>query len=241
MANSVYYLEKKPGYPLTRTLGPLFLVISILFCPGVFSAEYRAEFQLGINTGDTEVGGETDLFFIVEGTDFDSDTGKTIGAQFWIDKAYTDNFSLGFQYMRLIDADYGGSRDEFCIFCVPDTTQEHYSPEIDAFMINFLYRDNNGVLINEQLHPYIGVGLGVAQVDVDGIITTDSGAGTTTITGNEDDSGFAAQFLLGMDYDITENFYLGLNMSFFSTYVDLFNEEHQFDKFMGMVNAGYKF
>ncbi len=216
------------------------LILLLLTYVTAYSADYRAEVQFGVNTGDTEVGGVTDLFFEVEGTDFDSDTGNTFGAQFWVDN-YPGNFSIGLQYMRLTDADYGGNRTEFCIFCVPDTTEEHYSPEIDAVMVNFLLRDHAGTLINERLHPYIGAGLGASWVDVDAVIITTTGTGTTTITGSDDATGLAGQLMVGIDYDITEKIYLGLNASYFATYVDLFNDEHDFEKFIGMATLGYKF
>ena len=228
----------------TRLLRCSLLLFLLFAYKTAFPADYRAEFQFGLNTGDTEVGGENILIAEVSGTDLDSDTGETFGVEFWID-GLSENTTLGIQYMRLTGADYGGSRvdEHVCLFfCgTPDTLDEQFSPEINTLLLNILARDNTGKLFHERLHPYIGVGIGAAWVDADGVIIRHSVSGDTIFRGSDSDVFVALQGMIGMDYDITRNIYLGLNASYFLTSVTLFHEDHTFEKFIGMATLGYKF
>jgi opacity protein-like surface antigen len=75
--------------------------------------------------------------------------------------------------------------------------------QLDTFMFNFLARYPEG-----RFHPYVGVGVGYAYVKIDDIITT-GGVLPGTSKGV-----FAAQFLTGIDINITKNFILGARYNY---------------------------
>lgn len=118
--------------------------------------------------------------------------------------------------------------------------------EIDAVMANLMIRDNRGKLMNNgKFHPYIGGGLGVANVDAEISATAAVTSGGTTFvssgTVDDGDSNLALQAFVGFDYDVANNIYLGFNASYFYTDVDLFDAEVEFNNFRTMGTIGYNF
>ena len=67
--------------------------------------------------------------------------------------------------------------------------------EIDTYMVNFLIDYNIG-----KIKPYIGIGLGVADVD---LATSVYGGANFQLSGSE--TLFAAQGIIGVSYEVHEN------------------------------------
>jgi opacity protein-like surface antigen len=76
--------------------------------------------------------------------------------------------------------------------------------QLDTFMFNFLARYPEG-----RFHPYVGVGVGYAYVKIDDIVVAGGGVIPGTSKGV-----FAAQFLTGIDINITKNFILGARYNY---------------------------
>lgn len=215
----------------------IYLTALSLFAISINANAYdvRVEGQFGMSTGDPEIE--------VSGTsqDLDTDTGYSFGGGLWIDNFYDPNYSIGIQYNRLEDGDYEESAGGLFLG-VPVTAKLTIENEIDIFMFNFIVRDNDGSYFNNSaFHPYLGGGIGFAKVDA----TTDLSitVGTTTFAANssDDDTAFAGQFLGGFDYDITEQFYIGANVSYTLTSVDLYGADVDYDLFRAMGVIGFKF
>ena len=81
--------------------------------------------------------------------------------------------------------------------------------KIEAVMFNLIGRYPEG-----KLHPYVGAGAGYAYLQIDDIKA--SFAGTNVLNASSgSDSVFAYQFLAGLDFDITKNWFAGLGYKFF--------------------------
>jgi opacity protein-like surface antigen len=82
------------------------------------------------------------------------------------------------------------------------------SIKIDAFMLNLIGRYPEG-----RWHPYIGAGAGYANIKLDTIQSSPSGAFNNT---NGSQGVFAYQILTGVDFDITSNWFVGLGYKYFA-------------------------
>ncbi len=202
-------------------------------------SHFRAEIQAGGSFGGTEIS------FSGVSDDIDPDTGLIIGGGIWQDEVITPIISVGLTYHHTKGADYeesvGGTFGDATL--AGNLNIEH---EIDAVMANIMIRDNQGKLMNNsKFHPYIGGGLGIANVDADISATAAVTVGGSTFTGlgtaEDGDSNLAAQAFIGFDYDVTNNVYFGFNASYFYTDVDLFDAEVVFDNFRTMGTLGYNF
>ena len=136
-------------------------------------------------------------------TEINTGSGPTASAAFWVDGVIRDNFSVGIEY------NYSGfSPDATVRFSAPrrsrDVTREADATLHNGF-INAAYRQNDG-----DLHPYagLGLGLGYAKIGLDGIVANGE---VGTVTGG-------LQGFIGIDYDLTEQFYVGANSRLY--YVD---------------------
>jgi hypothetical protein len=139
-----------------------------------------------------------------------------------VGKLFTDNLSLGLQYLYL------SNRLSFS-----DVDDQH--TRIHTGMLNAAWRMNNGVV-----HPFIGAGIGFG-------VTTVEPAGI-----EEDDTAtdVAGQIFFGFDYDIfanvfdnsiLDNVYVGVNGRWFVTEAEVFGFDEAFHQFALMGNIGYKF
>jgi opacity protein-like surface antigen len=81
----------------------------------------------------------------------------------------------------------------------------------DAFMFNLIGRYPQGTI-----HPYVGGGIGYANVAIDDIKVTSAGRNTLNYSSGSQGV-FAYQFLLGADFDITKNWFVGLGYKYFHT------------------------
>ena len=209
-------------------------IILFTFCGSTF-ADTRGEFQAGFASGDPEI------TFAGVSEDLDVDTGINLGANLWFDDLVSPNLSFGLSVNRATQADFSESAAvTFLGVTLAGTLDiEH---DIDTVMFNVLLRDNSA---GKKIRPYIGGGVGFANVDAEATLTATitvngqafTGVGTTS----DDDTNFAAQFMAGADFEITENVYVGANLGYFMTEADLFGAEIDFDTFRGNLVLGVKF
>ena len=212
-------------------LGPLIMLFT--FCGSAF-ADMRAEFQAGFVTGDPEI------TFNGVSEDLDVDNGINLGGNIWWDGVASPNLSLGLSVNRTSQADFNVAVNQrFLDGVVQGVSLEH---EIDTFMVNAIFRDNSA---GKKMRPYVGGGIGMAKTDVDTVIT-----GTITVSGvqfaatgtaNDDDTSFAFQFMGGVDFEITENVYVGASFGYFMTEAEIFGADVDFDTFRGNLVLGVKF
>jgi len=91
--------------------------------------------------------------------------------------------------------------------------------KIDAGMMNLIVRYPEGVL-----HPYIGGGAGYARVQLDDIRRSINGLYyLNTIGGTK--SVFAYQFMLGLDFDLTDHIFMGVAYKYFAANKAQFDTE----------------
>jgi hypothetical protein len=218
----------------------IFLSICICWSINVNAADtYRIEGQFGMSTGDP------DIEFAGVSDELDTDTGLNYGVALWGENNIYPNLSVGLQYNRTSDADYSETIGASLLGATLTGTAD-IEHDIDMFMVNAVFRDNSGTMFgNSKFHPYIGGGIGYANVDADLTLAATVVVGTTTLSAtgsiNDDDSNFAGQIMGGFDYDITDKVYLGFNASYFRTDADLFGTEVEFENFRAMGVIGYNF
>ena len=213
-------------------LGPLIMLFT--FCGSAF-ADMRAEFQAGFVTGDPEI------TFNGVSEDLDVDNGINLGGNLWFDGVVSDNLSFGLSVNRTTQADFSESASVTFLGVTLGGTLD-IEHDIDAVMFNVMFRDNSA---GKKMRPYVGGGIGFANVDAEATLTATitvngqafTGVGTTS----DDDTNFAAQFMGGVDFEITENVYVGANLGYFMTEADLFGAEVDFDSFRGNLVLGVKF
>jgi opacity protein-like surface antigen len=81
--------------------------------------------------------------------------------------------------------------------------------KIDALMLNLMGRYPEG-----RFHPYIGAGAGYANVAIDDVRGS---SGAYTANNSSGSKGvFAYQFLVGIDFDIASNWFVGLGYKYFA-------------------------
>lgn len=218
----------------------LFAVLGGAFLIGLsstaFAAErssWRAELGLGFH------GGDPDIEFAGVSDTLDTDTGLAFAAGLWVDKVGADWLSLGIQYQRLQDSDFSETATA-TLLGVTLTGTLDLEPEIDAFMVNAAARHNKG-----RVHPYIGGGIGFARSSVDATVavtlTVDGQTFVAAGTADDSDTAFAGQIFAGVDFDMTDNLYLGVNVKYFLTDPTLFGADVEFRNVSGMAVLGYKF
>lgn len=198
-------------------------------------ADARAEFQVGMVSGDPE------LSFAGVTDDLDVDTGMNLGGSLWWDGIATPNLSLGVSVNRTMEADFSQTA-ALTFLGVTLTGTLDIEHDIDTLMVNAVFRDNSN---EKKIHPYIGGGIGIAKTDADvtlsATVTVNGQAFTGVGTTSDDDTSFAAQFMGGVDFEITENVYVGANMGYFMTEADLFGAEVEFDNFRANLILGVTF
>lgn len=81
---------------------------------------------------------------------------------------------------------------------------------INLFMLNLLARKPDG-----RFHPYIGAGIGYADIKVSDITLNTIPLGPVSLSAGSDGV-FAYQVMAGIDIDITKNFFLGMGYKYIS-------------------------
>lgn len=93
----------------------------------------------------------------------------------------------------------------------------------------------------DRLHPYAGGGLGLAlaEADISGSLAVN---GITFAPGNRDNhASLALQVFLGLDMDLSERVYTGVNVRYFWTDTELFGAEMEFGNVAATATLGYRF
>lgn len=195
-------------------------------------AHIRLELGGGAQWGDPE------LTFAGASADLDTGVGYAVTAGGWVDQVLTDYVSVGVQYLRLDNSDFS-QLGSVGIPGVSATGQFEFEPTIDSVMVNLVSRLPRGTF-----HPYAGGGVGVAFVSSDFKFGSPTTIGTSTFTGttsaDDRDTAFAWQIMAGMDVDITDKWYIGVNGRYFATNVTLFGIDVEFRNIAAMAVAGYR-
>jgi len=135
--------------------------------------------------------------------DLKLDDGPAYGASVWFDRVWWEDFSFGVQYLH---ARTGGNASRTFLANRPlaTTIGGGVNADINTFFLNAAWRRNQG-----QIHPFIGlgVGLGVAQVEASVVASLPSGQVRSRAATKEFQGGLQA--FAGIDYDISERLYVG--------------------------------
>ena len=187
-----------------RRFALLLLILGCVAQPA--AADYRAEVGAGYSFSLFK----QDVAEPVEGsvltatlTEVETGNGPTASVAFWVDNVARDNFSLGFEY------NYSGFDPEVTVrLSTPRRSRDIVGAgkaRLHNGFINAAYRINEGTW-----HPYVGLGLGLgyAKISLDNVVTSGE---VGTVTGGI--QGFA-----GVDYGVTEKFYVGANARLY--YID---------------------
>jgi opacity protein-like surface antigen len=116
------------------------------------------------------------------------------------------------EYTYLADQDYGET------YLWPDGL-ESYDGDFSAhnLMANLLFRYPNG-----KIHPYIGFGLGLSRATIEENYRFDEDGGDVFMAKiDEDDTAFAAQFITGVNFEITPNLSADLTYKYFYSEYDI--------------------
>ncbi len=193
----------------------------------------RLEVGGGVQAGDPEI-----EFGGVSG-DLDTGTGYVAGAAVWVDGLGLEFLSLGVQYLRLAGNDFSETGSGTFLGVTVAGTLD-IEPTIDAVMFNAALRKNDGTF-----HPYVGGGVGVAfsSADISASAVVVVGGSTFVVAGSADDNdtGIAGQVFGGVDVDVTDNIYLGVNGRYLVTSANLFGADVNFGNFAGMGVVGVRF
>ena len=218
------------------TLAGVVVMVAALYGPANAQQpqnNIRVELGGGVQSGDPEI------TFAGVSEDLDTGIGYAAGAGLWVDMVGFDYLSLGAQYTRLGGGDYKESGSA-TVLNTSFTGTIEISHTVDAFMANAALRKNDGTF-----HPYIGGGAGVAftssEVSLSGTLVVNGV--TYAGAGSDDDSdvAFAWQAFGGLDIDVTDNVYVGLNARYVGTDANLFGADVSLRKFVGMGVVGFRF
>jgi len=134
-------------------------------------------------------------------------TGWLAGAKFGYLTPFTNRIiAVELEYNHI--ANNTDTAKTYTLYNDPTTTLDS-SVKIDAFMFNVIGRYPEG-----KSHPYIGVGAGYANVAIDDVRGRSA---TMTVNCSSGSKGvFAYQFLAGIDFDITSNWFVGLGYKYFA-------------------------
>lgn len=180
-------------------------------------------------------------------------TGFTGGAALWVDGPLAlwtgnpalANFSFGLEYRHFNDSESANVTATIPAFgSIAGTATANFDAE--NLMVDAAWRLNGG-----DLHPYLGVGGGIALVDWNARLkspvlsllagSTASSLGAGIITTAAAGHGFA-----GLDYDVTPQFYLGAGADFYFTgtaakHFTHSNIQLNANQLALLAHAGYRF
>lgn len=139
-------------------------------------------------------------------------SGPVLGWTLWKDKALVDWLSVG------IGVRYRNNNTNLQI--------GNYNGEINIHAYDVLskwaVRENKG-----SLHPYVGVGFGVTRL--------------TTDYEDEHTTGPTIEVFAGFDYDITKEFYIGIETYYARTFAEAYGAKFYFDSLGSAFKTGFKF
>lgn len=216
----------------------LAVMLSVSGVPAPAAAEellknVRLEIGGGIQAGDP------DIEFAGASDELDTGTGYAVGAGIWLDRVFIDYLSVGVQYLRLAGNDFSESGSGTVLGVAVSGTLD-IEPTIDAFMANAALRLNDG-----RWHPYVGGGIGLAHASADVTLSATFVVNGQTFVGvgsaEDSDTSFAGQAFAGVDFDVTDNIYVGLNGRYFITNSTLHGADVDFRNVAGMAVVGFRF
>ncbi|MEM9046987.1 MAG: hypothetical protein AAGC81_20095, partial [Pseudomonadota bacterium] len=172
-----------------------------------------------------------DLFEPLEGTslrvaldDIESGSGFSAGLGVWVDDWIGRNISVGFDYI------YTGFEPSTTlrldILGISRSIDLDADVDLHSFFFNAAWRKHEG-----RWHPYAGGGIGFGFIDLD----------YPAPFGGLDGPHAGLQAFIGVDYDISERFYIGGSTR--SYYIDgrIIGVDLQFLELIVMGNLGVRF
>lgn len=200
----------------------------------VGGAADAAEFRVQAGAGYAFSGLKEDVSEPIEGTlltatleNLDTGNGPAAGAAFWVDDWLGENVSVGAEYLyasfepraTIGLTGIGGRKTSFDLDA---------DAALHTFFVNAAWRQHDG-----DWHPYAGGGLGFGFFHLD--LRNDR------IDGKLDGPHAGVQAFIGLDYDLTERFYVGANARAY--YVDgrIIDLDVRFLAVQLMANVGVRF
>jgi|GEM_PF-1822286 len=186
----------------------------------------------------------TEVEFSGASDDLDTDIGLALAAGVWKDSLLHKNLSLGVQFARHQDTDFSEGTNAVVLGATLTGTAT-FEQTSNVVLGKVAYRMNEGLPTLTSVKPYAGVGVGALFFDAD-----ISAAGTITVNGtqfvgagsaSDSDVAPAGQFFAGVDYDINEKVYVGLNVSYLMANPEVFGAEFEVRNFTTMAKIGVKF
>ncbi|MDD2316906.1 MAG: outer membrane beta-barrel protein [Desulfobacterales bacterium] len=143
--------------------------------------------------------------------DLDIQNTWTLGAKIGYTMPFARAIAVEFEYLY-----FGPDVDRTVLASEGD---DFYALEGDLdvhnFMFNFIAKYPEG-----RFHPFLGIGLGVSDVDFSGKEIIGGGGITDTYSMSYDDTAFAWQIFAGVNCEINRNFSVDLAYRFFMTDTD---------------------
>lgn len=199
----------------------------------VFGADFRIEAGVGWTHADFDVSdrftiGPWDVSYDAEGA---GGSGLVASAGVWADDLIGTNVSVGLQYLRFENsAEIRSTINRKGR--VPGSVNADFDIVLNAGLLNLAWRLNQ-----EQIHPYVGAGIGVSLVSAD-VSLEDS---PFFLSESSDDTVPVGQVFAGFDYDISDRVYVGLNARYLIFAGDLFGVDVDIRELAGMGVVGFRF
>ena len=129
--------------------------------------------------------------------------GPAYGASVWFDRVWWEDFSLGVQYLHA-ETSGGASRTFLANRPLATTLGGGADVDINTLFFNAAWRKNQG-----QIHPYVGFGIGVGFAKIDASVFASLPGGQVRARGFTEELQGGVQAFAGLDYDISDRFYIG--------------------------------
>jgi opacity protein-like surface antigen len=193
---------------MKKRIGKLLLSICLLMSlSGIAAADDTKGIYVGVVGGyvvplDLGTTGTTAGHII---TDIALDKGYLFGLKAGYLTPFTNKiFAVEVEYNHIRNNFDTSKTYSFGQYCIDSKIR------IDALMFNFLGRYPNG-----GLHPYAGLGIGYANIQISDIVVKSSGSGARLTTYSGATKGaMAGQLLAGIDFDVTKNMIVGLGYKY---------------------------
>lgn len=164
--------------------------------------------------------------------------GTAVSLAYWRDGLGTaKNTSVGVELLYL----GGSSQSETFAGTVSGTTFDgtfEGEPTITALMFNIAWRHNDP---GSRLHPYIGLGAGIARVRYESSFSGLIDGEPVNLSVEDEDTAFMLQGFLGVDYDLGDKWYVGADVRWYGTSIDVFEQDVNLNGFALTAKLGMRF
>lgn len=215
-----------------------FVLFFALIPTFALAGEHRIEGTVGYNYGNFSYDEKLEDDHDANLDNIGTGGGVYANAAYWYDKAFGVSWlSLGLQY-NYISGEVSYSFDNV-------GNNKNYNGKLEResnnIMFNVAARKNDG-----DIHPYIGAGIGYNNLKVKGFSQIDETIlGVTTLKErieiSDSDGIVSGQIFVGVDYDVTDNIYLGFDTKFMISSGKLVGWDVTHQTLCVGVKIGYRF